>query len=60
MLRRERSALATTVALCALVGASDFGLVATRRGRAAPLSLAIHASGTVGLLGIAALVRAGR
>jgi len=58
--RRERGPLAVALALSSLVGASDFALVAAARGRAAPLSLAIHGGGTLGLLVIAALVRAGR
>jgi hypothetical protein len=58
--RRERGPLAVTLALSAIAGASDFSLVAAARGRSAPLSLAIHGSGTVGLLAIAGFVRAGR
>ncbi len=58
--RRERGPLAVALALSSLAGASDFALVAGARGRSAPLSLAIHGSGTLGLLAIAVLVRADR
>ncbi len=58
--RHEPGPLAVTLALSSLAGASDFTLVARARGRSAPLSLAIHGTGTLGLLAIAALVRAGR
>jgi hypothetical protein len=57
--RRERAALASTIGLSALVGASDFTLVATTRGAEAPkASLAIHGIGTIGLLAIWAILRA--
>jgi hypothetical protein len=58
--RRERGPLAVTLALSALAGASDFALVAAARGRSAAPSLMIHGGGTIGLLALAALVRAGR
>jgi hypothetical protein len=57
LVRGDRRALATSVGLSSLVGASDFTIVATRRGFQAPLSLAIHGTGTLGLLGIWALLR---
>jgi hypothetical protein len=60
LLRRERAPLAATLALSSIVGASDFALVLGVRGRSAPSSLLIHGTGTVGLLTIAALVRAER
>ncbi len=59
LVRGQRDALATTVAVSSLVGASDFVTVAGERGTAVPLSLAIHGTGTLGLLAVAALVRAG-
>lgn len=59
LIREERAALGATIALSSLVGATDFVVVAGRRGTAAPTSLGIHASGTFGLLAVAALVRAG-
>lgn len=46
----DRSALRATVGLSALAGASDFAIVSTARGFAAPGSLAIHGFGTIGLL----------
>jgi hypothetical protein len=58
--RGAREPLATTLALSALVGAADFTLVFRARGRAAGSSLLIHGTGTLGLLAVAALVRAGR
>jgi len=58
LVQRDHRALATTVGLSALVGASDFAVIASTRGTEAPLSLAIHGTGTVGLLGIWALLRA--
>ena len=58
--RRERAGLAVVVAFSALAGASDFGLVASLRGRSATPSLLLHGTGTVGLLAVAALVRAER
>lgn len=60
LVRRETGPLAVTLALSSLAGASDFALVTAARGRSAPLSLAIHGTGTLGLLAIAALVRIGR
>jgi hypothetical protein len=57
LVRGDRRALATSVALSSLVGASDFAIVATRRGGQAPLSLAIHGTGTLGLLAIWAMLR---
>ena len=60
LVRREREPLAIVVGLSALVGASDFTIVGTRRGAAAPRSLAIHGTGTIGLIGIWALLRAQR
>jgi len=57
LLRRDSAALATSVGLSSLVGASDFAIVATRRGGQAPLSLAIHGTGTLGLLAIWAMLR---
>jgi hypothetical protein len=59
LVRRERGALATCLALSSLVGASDFAIVAANRGRAAPASLAIHGTGTLGLLAICLLIRRG-
>ncbi len=58
LVQRNRRALATTIGLSALVGASDFAIIASTRGTAVPLSLAIHGTGTIGLLGIWALLRA--
>jgi hypothetical protein len=58
--RREPASLAVVLACSALAGASDFGLVGGLRGRSATPSLLLHASGTVGLLAIAALVRVER
>ena len=57
--RVPRGVLAVTVALCALVGAGDFTLVATTPG-ANRRSLPIHGVGTAGLMVIWALLRAGR
>jgi hypothetical protein len=55
--RGERGPLATAIGLSALVGASDFTIVAAQRRLEAPLSLAIHGTGTLGLLAIYALLR---
>ncbi|MBD5656840.1 MAG: DUF4267 domain-containing protein [Candidatus Eremiobacteraeota bacterium] len=57
---RDRDALGATIALSALVGASDFAVVLGARGLAARTSLGIHGGGTVGLLVVWQLVRAGR
>ena len=59
LVRREHSALATTVGFSALVGASDFALVVAARRGDAPSSLAIHGIGTLGLLAVSGLVRSG-
>ncbi len=59
LIRKDREALETTIALSSLVGASDFVIVAGNRGTSAPASLAIHGTGTLGLLAVAALIRAG-
>jgi hypothetical protein len=56
--RGDRRALATTIGFSSFAGASDFTLVATSRGAAAPLSLGIHAGGTLGLVALWAVVRA--
>jgi hypothetical protein len=56
--RDDRPALATTVGFSSFAGASDFALVATTRGTAAPLSLGIHGGGTLGLLALWTLLRA--
>jgi hypothetical protein len=53
----NRSALEATLGISALAGASDFLTVARLRGGAAASSLFIHGGGTIGLLGIWALVR---
>jgi hypothetical protein len=60
VVRGNRDALAVAIALSALVGASDFTIVALNRGGAAPASLAIHGTGTLGLLAVWALLRQGR
>jgi hypothetical protein len=60
LIGRDRESLGTTLALCALVGAADFAIVATTRGTKAPASLAIHGTGALGLLAVSSLVRAGR
>ncbi len=57
LISKDRGALGATVALSALVGASDFAIVYAARGKAAKSSLAIHGVGTVGLLFIWALIR---
>ncbi len=59
LIAKARGSLGATVALSALVGASDFAIVATTRGLGAKNSLAIHGVGTVGLLVVWGLVRAG-
>ncbi len=59
LIAKSRGALGATVALCALVGASDFAIVYAARGTAAKSSLAIHGIGTVGLLAIWGVIRAG-
>ena len=53
---RNRSALATTLFVSSLLGASDFAIVLRARGGDAAGSLAIHASGTLALLVVGALV----
>ena len=57
--RAPRGILGVTVALCALVGAADFTLVATTPG-ANRKALAIHGAGTAGFVAIWTLLRAGR
>jgi hypothetical protein len=59
VIAHARGALGATVALSALVGASDFAIVFSQRGLAARNSLLIHGVGTVGLLVVWGLVRAG-
>jgi hypothetical protein len=54
----ERRALRVTIALCALAGAGDFAIVFGARRLAAPASLAIHGSGTLGLAGLWVLLGA--
>ncbi len=56
---KARGPLGATVALAALIGASDFAIVYTTRGLAAKKNLAIHGLGTVGSLAVWSLVRAG-
>jgi hypothetical protein len=53
---RNRPALAATLGIAALAGVSDFVVVFRERGSSAAGSLAIHASGTIGLLFVAGLV----
>jgi hypothetical protein len=53
---RNREALAATLGVSALVGASDFIAVLRARGVEAAGSLAIHAAGTIGLLVAAGLI----
>ena len=57
---RDRDALAATVALSALAGASDFAIVLGARGPAAAKNLAIHGGGTLGLVTVWQLLRAER
>jgi hypothetical protein len=57
---RKRDALSATIALSALVGASDFAIVLRSRGAGAPTSLAIHGGGTLGLLAIWRILHIGR
>jgi len=52
---RNYQALSSTLGFSAIAGASDFALVLGMRGRSAPSSLAIHATGTFGLLYAATL-----
>lgn len=59
LIAKARGPLGATVALSALVGASDFAIVAASRGRDAKTSLAIHGTGTVGLLIVWGLLRTG-
>lgn len=59
LIAKARGSLGATVALSALVGASDFAIVYSARGLAAKKNLAIHGVGTVGLLVVWGLVRAG-
>ena len=59
LIAKSRGALGATVALSALVGASDFAIVYAARGTAAKSSLAIHGIGTVGLLAVWGLIRTG-
>ena len=59
LIAKARGPLGATVALSALVGASDFAIVYGARGLAAKKNLAIHGVGTVGLLVVWALVRTG-
>ncbi len=57
---RTPAPLAATLALSALVGAADFALVLGARGRSAAPNLLVHGGGAIGLLALAAIVRAGR
>jgi hypothetical protein len=57
LIAKDRGALGATVALSALVGASDFAIVYAARGKTAKSSLAIHGIGTIGLLVVWALIR---
>ncbi len=57
--RVPRGVLGITIALCALVGAGDFTLVATTSG-ANRKGLPIHGAGTAGLIVIWAFLRGGR
>ncbi|GAC1545975.1 MAG: hypothetical protein NVS3B16_16040 [Vulcanimicrobiaceae bacterium] len=59
LIAKARRPLGATVGLSALVGASDFAIVYTTRGLDAKKNLAIHGVGTVGLLAVWGLVRAG-
>ena len=59
LIAKTRGALGATVALSALVGASDFAIVYAARGTTAKSSLAIHGVGTVGLLAVWGLIRTG-
>ncbi|GAC1311588.1 MAG: hypothetical protein NVS2B3_15300 [Vulcanimicrobiaceae bacterium] len=59
LIAKARGPLSATVAFSALVGASDFAIVYAARGRVAKRNLAIHGGGTVGLLAVSGLVRAG-
>lgn len=53
-LRDNRAALRTTLGLSTLVACGDFALVLAARGRSAWPSLALHASGVVGLIALVA------
>lgn len=59
LMAKARGPLGATLALSALVGASDFAIVYASRGLVAKNNLAIHGAGTVGLLTLSGLVRAG-
>ncbi|GAC1441773.1 MAG: hypothetical protein NVS3B17_06450 [Vulcanimicrobiaceae bacterium] len=59
LVAKDRGALGATVALSALVGASDFAIVYAARGTTAKSSLAIHGTGTIGLLAVWGLLRSG-
>ncbi len=59
LIAKSRGALGATVALSALVGASDFLIVYNARGTSAKSSLAIHGVGTVGLVAVWGLIRSG-
>lgn len=58
-LAREGNAAAIVAELGALIGFSDFLIVASRRGNAARRNLVIHGAGTIGLLGVWIAIRLG-
>lgn len=59
LLQHANQAVALVLAITALAGAADFGIVARGRTGPARQSLLIHGAGTVGLIVAAILVRAG-
>ncbi len=58
-LAREGNAAAIVAEFGALIGFSDFLIVAARRGNAARRNLVIHGAGTIGLLGVWIAIRLG-
>jgi hypothetical protein len=59
LIAKARGPLSVVVALSALVGLADFLIVLSERGPEGARSLAIHGTGTVGLLVTWAVLRAG-